>query len=417
MTEPDADLIIVGAGAAGLCAAVQVARARPGARVILLDAHSRPGAKLLVSGGGRCNIGHAQVGAEDFFGATPSFIRQVLRALPPREVRTFFNSLGLPLVEDESGRFYPASQRAADVLAALQAGLRAQGVQTRFGWPVERVAEDHLGWRLHSGDQHLVARRVLLATGGCSLPKSGSDGAFFAVLEGLRLELVKPLSPALSPLRLPDGHPLLALRGVACPARVKVEGEARNWQAQVLLTHFGLSGPAVLDASRHLLRAMAQGRKAALVVDWLPDLDEQQLDRRLCAPAGARRVTALLGDVLPQRLALCLAERAGVAADLPLSQLDRARRRRLLQVVKADALPVVGARSWHHAECTAGGLDTSECHPDTLELRRYAGLYAAGEMLDVDGRLGGFNFHWAWASATVAARAVAAGLLQDVTKG
>lgn len=402
------DLVIVGAGAAGQVAAIQAARARPDMKILMLDSRREPGAKILVSGGGRCNIGNSSVSAKDFQGGSRSFIAQVLQAFPPRDVRPFFLDLGLPLVEEAHGRLYPASQRAADVRDALRRGCQREGVNTRFGVCVEALSRLDGHWQATCSGGQIVARRVILATGGCSLPKSGSDGRFFSVLRSLGLGLSTPFTPALSPLRLPQGHPLLELAGVATEAVVRVQGQRGRWCNQLLITHFGLSGPVVLDASRHLLQAESAGTWPPLVVDWLPRMDAGQLDGRLAAPMGARRLGSLLTEWLPQRLARCHLERAGLAHDFPLAQLDRVRRRKLVALLKEDALPVCGARSWHHAECTAGGLALEELEARTLELRACSGLHACGEMLDVDGRLGGFNFHWAWASATVAGRGAAA---------
>jgi predicted Rossmann fold flavoprotein len=408
--SPLVDLLIVGAGAAGSVAAIQAARAQPGLKILLVDSRPDPGAKIRVSGGGRCNIGNVRVGVGDFHGGDRLFIAKVLKAFPPQEVLRFFHHLHLPLVEEGEGRLYPASQRAADVVDALRRGCRQASVGTRFAFQVDSLRRVDGLWRVGAGPDFLMSRRVILATGGCSLPKSGSDGRLFPVLEGLGLPLRKPFTPALAALALTDGHPLRALAGLSAEVFLKLPGCPGSWGKSLLITHFGLSGPAVLNASRHLLQAALPGGTPPLVVDWLPDLAASHLEGRLSSPMGARRMASVVGDWLPQRLARLQLDRAGLSHDLPMAQLDRLRRRRLVQLLKEDSLPVKGARSWHHAECTAGGLHLEAFLPETLEAGDFPGLHACGEMLDVDGRLGGFNFHWAWASASVAARAAAKSL-------
>jgi predicted Rossmann fold flavoprotein len=404
------DLVVAGAGAAGLMAAIQAARELPGLRPLLVDSQARPGAKLLVSGGGRCNLGHRVVNGDDFQGSAPALRAAVLRALPVPATLEFFRGLGLPLMEEE-GRIYPRSQRSQDVHRALWNEVTRLGIPSRLSFPIAELTIADGCFVLQGPAGSLRARRVVLALGGRSLPRSGSDGSGMTLASRLGLTVNGPLVPGLSPLRLPEGHPLTALAGVAQPVELRWKGEAPGrCRGQLLCTHFGVSGPAVLDASRHVLRALAVGGDPGLRVDWLPGESEELVRRRLCAPAGPKRLRARLLGQLPARLLDVQLERAGLSRESNAAQLSREHRERLLGLLKSEPLPVSGARSWHHAEVTAGGVALEELDPLTLEARAVPGLHLCGELCDVDGRLGGFNFQWAWSSGWLAGGAAARAL-------
>ena len=408
-----ADLLIVGAGAAGLTAAIQAARTSPGLDILIVERSRRPGAKLLVSGGGRCNICNTRARSTDFSSASPGVVSAVLRQFSAPDSRGLFASLGLALAEEGQGKLYPASRRADDVLDCLMREVERLGVRWRKGEQVMEIVPRGIGFQVRTSEAELEARRVILAAGGMSLPKSGSDGSGLRLARALGLRLVEPCVPSLSALRLPPEHPLLDLAGVTCPVTLRLApagGATRRWTGELLITHFGLSGPVVLDISRHVLLQRELEGRAGLLVDWLPALREEELRRRLSAPDGERLVAACLRQWLPGRLALALLDLAGLPAGQVRSQVSRVAREHLLRQVKACLLPVEGARSWHHAECTAGGVSLDELEPASLEARALPGLHVCGELCDVDGRLGGFNFQWAWSSGTVAGRAAARAL-------
>lgn len=405
--RPAAELVIVGAGAAGLMAGIQAARRRPGLDLLVVDSRERPGAKIRVSGGGRCNLSHVRVDKSDFQSGAPGQVAAVLKAFPVAETLDFFRSLGLPLHEAANGRIYPASECADDVLEALLGEARRLGLRWRKPFPVDRLSPRDGGYLLSSAADSLWAPRLILAAGGRSLPKSGSDGSGLRLAEQLGLVVAGPLVPGLAPLRLADGHPLRELAGVTAGVELRLGGLPGRWRGELLCTHFGLSGPVVLDVSRHVLHEQALGRDRPLRVDWLPGRPEDWVRRRLLSRADSPRVAGTLRDWLPARLATTLLALAGLPEHQTSSQLDRTSRERLLHVLKALELPIQGARSWHHAECTAGGVDLAELDSSSLECRRYPALHICGELCDVDGRLGGFNFQWAWSSGAVAGRAAA----------
>jgi predicted Rossmann fold flavoprotein len=410
-----ADVAIVGAGAAGLFAATWAARTarRSGlaATIMALDGARKLGAKILVAGGGRCNVTHWRVTEADFAGGTPPAIRKVLRRFGVEETIRFFAEAGVSLKREDTGKLFPVTDRARTVLDALVAAATTAGATLVHPARVDAIARHDGGFRLTTTVGPLLASRVILCTGGRALPKSGSDGGGHALAASLGHTLTDPVVPALVPLLLPAGHWITALSGLTLPAELVLStATGRRLCASsgsTLCTHFGLSGPAVLDISRHWLVARHDAAEATaprLAINWLPGRTADDVDRLLQAAHGRGALVALRTD-LPDRLARQLCETAGAptAGDLP-----RDARRRLAQLVAGTPLEVTGDRGFTFAEATAGGVPLSEVKLETMESRVCPGLFLAGEVLDVDGRIGGFNFQWAWSSGFVAGNAAAA---------
>jgi len=425
------DIAIVGAGAAGLMATIWAGRTarrtKRSLRIVALDGARSLGAKILVAGGGRCNVTHHAVDERDFAGSTPAAIRRVLRRFPVDETVRFFEELGVALKREETGKLFPTSDRARSVLDALLRATQEAGAEVRFPWRVESIRPDGGGGMIVTRDDgaSIAADRVILATGGCSLPKSGSDGHGHEIARSLGHSIASPLFPALVPLILPAEHPLRTLSGIATRARVEVRaGSGRRLHStigSVLCTHFGLSGPAILDISRHLTSARIEDPDATLQISWLADLDAEAFDRELAQrPTTARRpgqhphrgaverpelpLTPIrrLKEAIPERLAEVICALSGVEPHASLAQLPKAARRLFARTTCAMQLPIVGDRGYSHAEATAGGVPLLEVDLATMASRRCDPLSLCGEILDVDGRIGGFNFQWAWASGFVA---------------
>jgi predicted flavoprotein YhiN len=440
---------VVGAGAAGLTAALRAAEA--GARVVLLNAHPKIGLKILMSGGTRCNLTHREVEARDYHGGSRHVVARILRAFPPEATRAWFESLGVPLVLEETGKYFPASNDAQSVLDALLGAVGRAGVEVVVGARVvrlERAGADApaLGppqeaassrWRLGiqsrsasadfsaaahgfggsswplpaaTPERWLEADAVVLATGGLSFPRTGSDGTGYALAAALGHTIVLPV-PALTPLTAAD--PLCSqLQGLALEVELTlVVGGKRDEvvRGPLLFTHFGYSGPAALDLSRSWLRAEGRGERAVLA-SFAPGETRETLLATWGREAAAEPrllVRHWLARRLPDRLAVALCSEAGVDAAALASQLDRARRVALIERVCARPLPVGGTLGYEKAEVTAGGVALDEVDASTLGSRKARGVYLCGEILDVDGRIGGFNFQWAWSSGTVGGREVA----------
>jgi len=407
----ESDIIVVGAGAAGLMAAIQARRANPDRSVRVLDGARTLGAKILIAGGGRCNVTHDVVDESAYAGSTRPAIRKVLRRFSVEETVAFFLDLGVEMKREETGKLFPVTDSARTVLNALLGATRDSGAVIAHPRRVTTVEQRDGGFRVHGEFGSLECARVILATGGKSIPKSGSDGAGFDMARALGHTVTPLLTPGLVPLLLPGGHTLCNLAGVTLNTTLELRsGTGKRLVAftdSTLLTHFGLSGPSVLDISRYWLYARAEDPGATLVINWLPGETRDAMDAELQALAS-RSVLAHLRTRLPERMARVLLEMAGVPADARGDQLKRDARRALVTAIIELPLPITGSRGYNYAEVTSGGVPLSELHLDTMQSRVCAGLYLCGEICDVDGRIGGYNFQWAWASGLVAGRAAAA---------
>lgn len=418
MTETSADIAVVGAGAAGIFAAIWAARTNPALRVIAIDGAKTLGAKILVAGGGRCNVTHHAVDERDYAGSPPALVQRVLRRFGVEETIAFFEQAGVTLKREESGKLFPTTDQARTVLTALLAAARDARVEILHPMRVESLTKTSNGFVVATTGDSITARCVILATGGLSLPKSGSDGSGLRLAQSLGHTLTALLNPALVPLTLPAGHWLTGLSGLALPAEITVVTHtgkvARDTNARaipaihgaVLLTHFGLSGPAILDVSRHWLNSMASDGASDLVINWMPGTTEQALEQELIACKGKSVIAALHARV-PDRFLRAACAQGGVDCACGVQQLPRARRQALVQILTAHRIKPAGTRGFVAAETTAGGVPLAQFNLDRLESLQTAELFMCGEVLDVDGRLGGFSFQWAWSSGYVAGCAAA----------
>lgn len=440
-------MAVVGAGAAGLMTAICAARLIPDRRIVAFDGAVKPGAKILVSGGGRCNVTNVSVTADRFHGGSRPFIRRVLSAFTERQTIEFFRELGVSLHEEEHGKLFPDSNQARTVLDALLHEVRRRGVGLLAGHRVVNIIRDDDGFTIEvsvratpSGALHYPgtsnkgrasapvvesitashpprifrARCVVLATGGRSLPKTGSDGFGYELARRLGHTCV-PTTPALVPLVL-DGDAHVALSGISQPAQltIHVEGEKPvRLTGSLLWTHFGVSGPVVLDASRHWHRAVLEGRSVRVELNMMPGLDFTAAEARLLkqiADYPRMSLKSAIAALVPARVADLLITENQLPPQMTLANLARDHRRKIIHALSQRALPIRDSRGYTHAEVTAGGVPLTEVDPATMASRCCPGLYLVGEILDADGVIGGFNFQWAWSSGAVAARGLAAAL-------
>lgn len=406
------DVAIVGAGAAGLATAAFLKRRQPSARVVLLEGARRPGAKILVSGGSRCNVTNAEVSERDFWGGSRASIRQVLRAFPVSETRAWFERLGVTLHEEPFGKLFPDTNRSRDVLEALLREVDSSGAVTRTGHRVNGIARVTEGFEIVTERGAVRAGRVVLATGGRALPKSGSDGFGYTLARHLGHRIVDQ-TPALAPLVLDASGAHAQLSGIACPVTLTVwiDGRAaERIDGPMLWTHFGVSGPAALNASRVWARARLEGHGATVTACLIPGATFETLDATLIDALRERPKAAIVnivGAFVPAALAEATIAACEIAPDTHGGQVSRDARRRLTRAFSEWPVAVSETRGYTYAEATAGGVSLAEVDPRTMASRVCQGLYLVGEVLDVDGRLGGFNFQWAWSSAWVAAKGLA----------
>ena len=406
------DVLIIGGGAAGLATAIFLRRqsTRP---VTVVDGARTLGAKILVSGGGRCNVTNAVVTERDFWGGRRTIIRQVLRAFPAGATIEFFRELGVTLHEEADGKLFPDSNRSRDVLEALLRELQRVGATLLAGHRVEAVRREGDGFRIATNRGDVIATRVVLATGGRSLPRTGSDGFGLELARRLGHHIVDT-TPALAPLLLAADEPLhRRLTGVAQDVELTIwiDGAvSTRLRGAMLWTHFGVSGPAALNASRHVARARVEGHTAAVTVSFEPGRTFETIDAdwtRAAAEHPRTTVVTVVARSMPASAAEALLEAIGIDSRVTLAHLTRADRRRLVHALAAYPLPVSDTRGYTFAEATAGGVSLDEIDPATMASRVCPGLHLVGEMLDVDGRLGGFNFQWAWSTGYVAGSALA----------
>jgi hypothetical protein len=400
-----ADLVIVGGGAAGLAAAI-AAGAHPGGRVVLLDGAKSLGAKILVSGGGRCNVTHETVTAADFFG-NRRIIKNVLAAWSVQQTIKWFEGMGVELKCEPGGKLFPTTDKARTVLNALVDRCRALHVDVRTGRRVDGIERADGAFSVRSGDETIIARAVILATGGRSLPKSGSDGSGYELARALG-HSVTSTAPALVPFILDDTMFHNALSGLSQNVTLTtvVGGKPVDVRSGSLLwTHFGVSGPAVMDASRFWTLAREGGTHADVYANLLPDWTEEAARQWLITQAAAnprRSIAKILAAAVPERSAEAVCASHEVDAGQASAQLRREQRERLIAALTRLPLPVTTDRGWNYAEVTAGGIPLDEIDYRTMESRFVPGLYVIGEMLDCDGRIGGYNFQWAWATGYLA---------------
>lgn len=393
---------VIGAGAAGLVAAVHAARG--GAAVTVLERTADGGRKILISGGGRCNVLPADLDPARFVTASsPHILRNILRSWPLDAMREFFErDASLPLVlEPETGKLFPVANRSRAVRDALRDLAVRSGAVLRTGCRVTGFAPITGGWRvtLHEAPP-IEAKAVIVATGGLSVPSTGSDGFGLAALGALG-HTIHATYPALTPLT--SDPPVLGdLAGVSLPVRIEASSveERRTAIGGFLFTHRGFSGPAVLDVSHVAVRArLARRPRATLRVAWQGH-DARWWERELQPAPG--QVVTVVRRALPDRLADRLLAVAAVEPTTALSQLTRDARRRLVEVLTAFELPWTSDEGYRKAEVTGGGVALGEVRPATLESRLHPGLYLAGELLDAFGPIGGYNFTWAWVTGRLA---------------
>ena len=431
------DVIIVGAGAAGLLAAIRAAEC--GRRTLVLEKNARAGVKILMSGGTRCNLTHATDagGVIQAFGRQGRFLHSALAALGPAQVVQLFQSEGVATKVEATGKVFPASDRAADVVQALLRRLARSGAELSFCEPLRRLAAVGNGFRLTTPQRDVTARAVILTTGGMSYPGSGTTGDGYAWATELGHRLVPP-RPALTPI-LAAAEWVKPLSGVtlpevavevvesapssgSLPASNAVPGSGprpRSRRAQaplaaargsLLFTHFGLSGPVVLDVSRAVSGAPAPQAlelRCDLAPADSPDELARWLDQR-CAAEGGRQVGSLLAERWPHRLVQTLAELAAVDVTGRAAETPKRARHRMLEMLKGMRVPVRGVMGFRKAEVTAGGVSLDDVDSRTMQSKRVAGLYFAGELLDLDGPIGGYNFQAAFSTGWLAGRHAAA---------
>lgn len=378
-----------------------------GARVTVFEPNESLGRKLSITGKGRCNLTN-DCTPQEFFPnviSNPRFLYSAIAAFSPADTIAYFTSLGVPLKTERGARVFPVSDRSADIVRAL-AGAMAGA--TRIRAKVRSIAKEGERFVLFAGGQTYHADRVILATGGVSYPRTGSDGSGFLLAEALG-HTVSPLFPSLVPLVSPDpacaAMQGLSLKNVALSIQDPNKKTVFTDFGEMLFTHFGISGPMVLSASTRLRLPDLAGYTA--IIDMKPALDKETLDTRLLSElkVGANRdISNIMATLLPSAMIPVILERTGIPKTRKGHAVTKEERRALLTALKGFEIPISGTRGMDEAIVTAGGVTVKEVNPKTMESRLCEGLYLAGEMLDVDAYTGGFNLQIAFSTAYLAAK-------------
>ncbi|CDB88071.1 flavoprotein family protein [Firmicutes bacterium CAG:170] len=402
-------VFVVGGGAAGMMAAITAAE--NGAQVTLLERNDRLGKKLYITGKGRCNVTN-DCAPEDFFPnvpRNPRFLYSAIYAFPPREVMAWFEARGCALKTERGNRVFPQSDKSASVIDALRAELRRLGVRVLQERALDIVTQDGAVCGIETDGGFHKTERVILATGGCSYPQTGSTGDGYRMLEKLGHTIVPPVG-SLVPL-VEKGYDCKQMQGLALKnvalRLVNQKGKTVFEEfGELLFTHFGLSGPVVLSASAH----MNEKDSYTVLLDLKPALDEQKLDLRLLRDFEKfqnRDFENALVELLPRSMIPVIVRRSGIPAEEKVHSITREQRRALLELMKRFPVEIACKAPVEEAIVTSGGVKVSEIEPGTMQSKRVRGLYVAGELLDVDAYTGGFNLQIAWATGRAAGLAAA----------
>ncbi|HEY0076056.1 MAG TPA: aminoacetone oxidase family FAD-binding enzyme [Abditibacteriaceae bacterium] len=448
----DWDVIVVGAGAAGLMAAIFAARQEVDgqtARVLLLDGQTKIGAKILVAGGGRCNVTNEFVAATRFHSESDeagsaqkhphkTFVGRVLRAFSVEATHRFFQEAGVELKLEETGKYFPVTDSARTVLNALLQEVQNSGAVLKTGSRVVKIGlhsahptspggggvissksfasisvtpppPGEVGWGFHitTSQDEFSARALIVCTGGLALPKSGSDGAGYDFARRLGHSVIFT-TPALSPLiAQPARH--ADLSGITLNVRLTLRDEAQvlaSYDGSFLFTHVGYSGPVALNISRHFARERKRHPQAKIYLNLVPHVEEipARWWHQFAGDNAKRTLVKALSPFLPERVALMVAREAKIDGQQTVGRISGDEMRRVQNTLFDLPLPITDVAPYHKAEATAGGVSLNEIEPATMMSKLQPGLFFAGEVCDVDGWLGGYNFQWAWSSGAVAGR-------------
>ena len=401
-------LVVVGGGAAGLMAAGQAAL--QGINVVLLEKMSHPGRKLRITGKGRCNLSNVACLPEfiEHFGTTGPFLRQAFHRFFTPDLLDFFQDQGLAVVIERGGRIFPASGKATDVLRVFEKWLQYLRVQVHTDVAVDRLRiENGVLKGLTAGGEDIACGALILATGGASYPRTGSTGEGYRLAEQAGHHIV-PLRPALVPLITTStlAAPMAGLEIRNTLVRLFIDGRKKAEAfGELTWMEFGLSGPVILTLSGRIVNALRAGSDVQLLLDLKPALDEQKLDARLLRDLETRRlepINSVLRGLLPLEMVAVALKATAIAADRPAGTIRARERKKIRLWLKNFPVPITGHRPLAEALITAGGVDTTEVNPRTMESRLVQGLFFAGEVLDIQADTGGYNLQAAFSTGWLA---------------
>ena len=395
---------IVGGGAAGMAAAI--AAARQGAEVTVLERNDRVGKKILVTGNGKCNLGNEQLDIGQYYGSSPEWIEQALQRFSTEDTIRFFQGIGL-LIKSRNGYLYPACEQASAVLDVLRYELESLGVKLICECKINRIKRDAVSGEIlvSDGERQYAFDAVILACGSKAAPRTGSDGSGYKLAKQLGHQLI-PTVPALVQLKCREDY-IKAVAGVRADGMLRIYrgnecvGVERG---ELQLTEYGISGIPVFQVSRIVNYILREEKEVKVVIDFLPDYDEnayqEMCEGRALLQTG-RTVEEFFTGILHKKLMQLFVKMAGLKGNMPMEQADREALLQIYRLCKGWCLHITGSNSYDNAQVCAGGVDTKQITAN-MESKLVPGVYFAGEIMDVDGKCGGYNLHWAWCSGIIA---------------
>ena len=391
---------IIGGGASGMAAAMAAAQ-EPDVQVVLLERQTRVGRKLQATGNGRCNLTNLNAGKGGYHGDDADFAKKALEVFGPEKTLAWFRGLGLFTVAEDSGRVYPYSDQANSVVDVLRFGLERENIRLETGFEVEKVKRTADGFRLEGTGGTVCCDKLIVACGGLAGTKLGGTMSGYKLLRSLGHKCTK-LRPTLVQLKS-SWSGVTGLKGVRANCRAKICRDGAFFAGstgELQFTEYGLSGPVIFEISRDVCQGAGDW---ICCLDFLPDVAEQELNRELRRRRQTNLpVSELLTGILHNRLGRVLTQSVGISGYVPVSQLEEYEIAAVCKAVKGFEVPLTEPMGMDSAQVTAGGIITGEFDPDTMESRIVPGLYACGEVLDIDGDCGGYNLQWAWSSGFVA---------------
>lgn len=391
---------IIGAGASGMAAALAAAE-NPGNQVILLERQARVGRKLQATGNGRCNLSNTHALENHYHGDTPAFCRSALEAFPPEAALHWFEALGLYTVTEGSGKVYPYSDQANSVVDVLRFALNQPNIQLETGFEVSKIKKTAEGFRIDGTESSFDVDRLIVACGGLAGSKLGGTMSGYQLLRSLGHSCTR-LRPALVQVKT-DWPGIAALKGVRANCAVTVYRDNALFassQGEMQFTELGVSGPVMFEISRDVCYGNGNWQ---CILDFLPDLTQEELLAFLRRKrSGSLNAEDLFTGILHNRLGRVLVKEAGISGYAPISQLEDWELAKAAALSKAFPIPLTEPLGMDAAQVTAGGIVTAEFNPNTMESRKVSGLFACGEVLDIDGDCGGYNLQWAWSSGRLA---------------
>ncbi len=401
-------IAVIGGGPAGMMAAITAAAM--GAPVILLEKMDKPGKKLLVTGRGRCNLSNTDMDASHYHSGKKNFVRDVLGQFGLAETLAFFEEMGIPTKTEKEGKVIPWSEQSSAVLDVLMMEMKDLGVEIRTASPVKKINVHPEGYLLDiPGQNSVLARAVILATGGKSYPNLGSSGDGYTLARSLGHSVVEPF-PALVHIKCAapylksiDGNKFMGNASLELDNRI-----VKTYYGEILFTDYGLSGIPLLQLSRRVTQALAGRQVVRILLDLFPETDSDTLYKILHTRIQSRPERSIqdsLTGLLHTRLIPVVLKENGIQdKDQPCAQVKEKTIQELARWLKAWPIVPTGTREWDVAQVTAGGIDVREVDSLSLESRIQKGFFLAGEVLDVDGECGGYNLQWAWSSGFTAGR-------------